>query len=142
MSPLAEELPSLPDPANVRLVPDGGAYLPAHSSILEPCSQLLAQLLKEARKSENNNQRGMLTLRLPDTWPWQVVQLLKVAYTPTRTTQRSELLAALDQHALHGLAEVASACECQQILALADEALVKRCDADTLDAYNVVHTFV
>ena len=126
----------------MHLLADDNTYLPAHSSVLEPCSEVLAEAVQEKRdfyqKLQQHHPAEAMVLRMPDTWPRQILHLLKVAYAP-EAAQRAEVLAAMDLQDLHGLAEVALASQCQDIADLVDHALVDRCDG--IDKYSAVSTF-
>ena len=135
-SPLAEELPSLPVPADVLLVADGNTYLPAHSTVLKLCSQLLSSLLKDIKEGGPSDSR--IVLRLPDTQPRQLLHLLKMLYTST--SQRDSMLAAMDMQDLRSLAEAASASQCYEIVHLVDVALVER--RGSIDPYSAVQLFL
>ena len=69
------------------LLTDDGGCLPAHASVLELSSQLLAEGLKEDRAARMPGQ--LLQLQIPTASMDQVFQLLKLAYSTRRISLQS-----------------------------------------------------
>ena len=134
MSDEASQLPSLKTPPDVLLTMNDGGCLPAHSSVLELASPLLADGLHEDRAQREPGQQ--LVLCIPIVTTAQVLELLKVAYSPKPIS----LVKALKPEPLMGLAEIAFLLQCGHVTGLAEVALIKH--SSLLSKDNAFDTYL